>query len=309
MRCIKKIAVSCLIASTVLTGLITLAQAADRPNVIVFNENYDNDTLSSNSRIHKQVLRAVDNQLGDRGIATYDEVAVGLDQRFAAGRTRRSDAQIIENARLIKAPPIDVAVIYSIYASTQPLGYITKVRIRIEVRMLEVKTGQNLGSFQEVSPEDKDWTLPADCKRECTLEKVGEYANILGNRLGAVLGEELAWMVDGRGRQGSNSGEGVPMAYKLNFNGFSSSDMLEIEKYLVAIFSGYKSHRPIYSSERRSKIWYESSISSAKLTQNLNRMLDELNLRGTVEFSGNTVSIEKIMLRGCEQISNRDYTW
>ena len=281
-------------------GVFGQAQAADRPNVIVFNEDYDEDAVPSDSRIHRQVLRAVDTQLGDMGIATYDEVAVGLDQGFATGRTRRSDAEIIDIARSVARPPIDVAVMYTIYASAETLSYITKVRTRIEGRMLNVKTGRNLGSFQVTTP--KEWTAPVDCNRECILETIGEDARIIGNDLGAVLGEKLAWMVDGGGGQGSNAGAGMPMAYTLNFNGFTPDEMMAIEEYLV-IFSGYKSHRPIYSSARRSEIWYESSIGSAKLTRNLNRTMDELGLRGVVQFSGNTVLIEKIALRGDDRPS------
>lgn len=303
MRSITTVTTRSLMVLVACFGLAVAAQAADRPNVILFNEDHDDDSVPNNSRIHKQVLRAVDNQLGDMGIATYDETTVGLDQGFATGRTRRSDAEIIDISRSIKAPPIDVAVIYTIYASAEARDYITKVRTRIEGRILNIRTGRNLGSFQVKSPKER--TAPVDCNRECILETVGEE---LGNDLGAVLGEKLAWMVDGDGRQGSNSGEGVPMAYTLNFNGFTPNEMMKIEEYLV-IFSGYKSHRPIYSSERRSEIWYESSINSAKLTRNLNRMLAEIDLRGMVQFSGNTVLIEKITLRGGDQPASKDYAW
>jgi hypothetical protein len=277
-------------------GLHTVAFAGDEPNVLVFNEDSDKDSVPNNSRVHKRVLRAIDNQLGDMGIASYDETTVGLDQGFARGRTRRSDAEIIDISRSISRPPIDVAVIYSIYASAKATDYITKVKVRIEGRMLNVKTGRNLGAFEVNTP--KEWTAPAKCNRECILETIGEDAKIIANDLGAVLAEKLAWMVDGDGGDSSsNSSGGLPMAYTLEFNGFTPEEMMAMEEYLV-IFSGYKGHRPIYSGARRSEIWYESSIKSAKLTRNLNKMLAELDLRGLVQFSGNTVKIEKIVLRG-----------
>lgn len=280
------------------------AFAGDEPNVLVFNEDQDKDAVPNNSRIHKRVLRAIDNQLGDMGIATYDETTVGLDQGFARGRSRRSDGEIIDIARTVQRPPIDVAVIYTVYASAKATPAITKVKTRIEGRLLNVKTGRNLGSFEVSSP--KEWSAPAKCNRECILETIGDDARILGNDLGAVLSEKLAWMVDGGGSEAAG-GKGLPMAYTLEFDGFTPEEMMGIEEYLV-IFSGYKSHRPIYTGARRAELWYESSIKSAKLNRNMNKMLAELDLRGIVQFSGNTVKVEKIVLRG-KKTRSRDRGW
>lgn len=286
-------------------GFATQVFAGDRPNVLVFNEDSDEDAVPAGSRIHKRVLRAIDEQLGDMGIATYDEVTVGLDQGFAQGRTRRSDGEIIDIARSVARPPIDVAVIYTTYASVKQNAHINKVKVRIEGRMLNVKTGRNLGAFELKSP--KEWTAPVKCNRECIIETVGDDSRIIANDVGAVLAEKLAWMVDGDGSSTVNTGSkgGLPMAYTLEFDGFSQDEMMKIEEYLV-IFSGYKSHRPIYSGARRAELWYESSIGSAKLNRNLNKMLDRINLRGMVQFSGNTASIKKITLRGKKPVVNDD---
>jgi hypothetical protein len=275
-------------------GFSNVAYAGDEPNVLVLNEDYDKDSVPNNSRINKRVLRAIDNQLGDMGIAVYDETAVSLEQGFATGRIRRSDAEIIDIAKSISRPPIDVAVIYTAYASVKTLPHISKVKVRVEGRILNVKTGRNLGSFEVKSP--KEWTAPVDCNRECILEEVGDDARIIANDVGAVLAEKLAWMVDGGGST-DVGGEGIDMAYTLEFDGFTPEEMMEIEEYLI-IFSGYKSHRPIYTGARRSEIWYESAIKSAKLNRNMTKMLAELDLRGLVQFSGNTVKVEKITLRG-----------
>jgi hypothetical protein len=275
-------------------GFSNLAYAGDEPNVLVLNEDHDNDSVPNNSRINKRVLRAIDNQLGDMGIAVYDETAVSLEQGFATGRVRRSDAEIIDIAKSISRPPIDVAVIYTTYASVKTTSYINKVKVRVEGRILNVKTGRNLGAFEVKSP--KEWTAPVECNRECILEEVGDDARIIANDVGAVLAEKLAWMVDGGG-SAQAGGEGIDMAYTLEFDGFTPEEMLEIEEYLV-IFSGYKAHRPIYSGARRSEIWYESSIKSSKLNRNMTKMLAEIDLRGLVQFSGNTVKVEKITLRG-----------
>ena len=64
------------------------------------------------------------------------------------------------------------------------------------------------------------------------------------------------------------------------------------------IFSGYQSHRPTVSSATRTELWYKSSIGSAKLNRNLQKMLNHLNLKGTVQFSGNIFTVEQIILSG-----------
>jgi hypothetical protein len=178
-------------------GFATSAYAGDEPNVLVLNEDVDRDSVPNDSRINKRILRAIDNQLGDMGIKVFDETAVSLEQGFATGQTRRSDAEIIDIAKLISRPPIDVAVIYTTYASIKSTSYINKVKIRVEGRLLNVKTGRNLGSFELKSP--KEWTAPVDCNRECILEEVGDDARVIANDVGAVLGEKLVWMVDGGG--------------------------------------------------------------------------------------------------------------
>ena len=278
------------IALTASSLFVSSATAADKPNLLIMGEDADKDTVPRNSRVFKRVLAAVTDQMNQVGFDVYDETAVTLDN-FKQGRTRRTDAELIDIARSIQRPPIDVAVFYSIYASINKKSYTSKVKVRIEGRMLHAKTGQFLGNFEEISP--REWNAPADCTRECVLEIVGKYSKILANELGAVLAEKLAWLAN----PGVDSDhEGIPNAYTLIFDNFTPEEMLDIEEYLV-IFSGYKSHRPIYSSQTRAELWYESDIKSAKLNRNLTKMLERLDLRGVVKFSGNTYTIKKITLR------------
>jgi len=270
------------------------AAAADKPNLLVFGEDVDSDAIPRDSRVFRRVLSSLQEQLSDKGFDVFDETAVTLDN-FAQGRTRRSDAEIIDIAKTVKRPPIDVATIFTIYASARDVGHTTKVRVRIEGRLLQVKTGQHLGAFEVKGPPE--WNAPAKCNRECIVESVGDYAKTLGNDLGAVLAEKLAWMVEGHTGTVSGTGSALPTAYNLVFDGFTPDEMMKIEEYLT-IFSGYKTHRPGYTSATRAEVWYESSISSARLNRNIQRMLAELDLRGTVQFSGNTYTVQKITLRG-----------
>ncbi len=267
--------------------------AAEKPNIMIMGDDADRDTVPRNSPVFRRVLDALSNQLNEEGFDVYDETAVTLDA-FAQGRTRRTDAEIIDIARLAKRPPIDVAVIFQIYASADQLTYTTKVKTRISGRLLAVKNGQRLGNFEVDSP--REWVAPATCPRECILEVVGTKSRILANDLGAVLTEKLARLV----ARGDNVADfergGIPRAYSMVFDGFNETDINDIEEYLV-VFSGYKRHRPTYSSPRRHEIWYESDISSGRLNRNLKKMLEHLDLRGTVTFSESTFSVKKITFR------------
>jgi hypothetical protein len=279
--------------AVLIASFSTTLFAGDNPNLLVMGEDADKDTVPRNSRVFKRVLDALNEEMHNAGFNMFDETAVTLGD-FAQGRSRRTDAEIIDIARSVRRPPIDVAIIFQIYASAKELDYTTKVKVRMSGRILNVKTGQRLGNFEVDTPQE--WGAPAKCNRECILEVVGDYSKTIASDLGAVLSEKLAWMVEGDGT-GEAAGESqMPMAYSLVFDGFTPEDMLSIEEYLV-IFSGYQSHRPVYSSARRSELWYESTIKSAKLNRNLQRMLAELDLRGMVRFSGNTYSIKKITRR------------
>jgi len=292
---------------TLTIGLVMVAMssayAGDRPNLLIMGEDADDDTVPRDSRVFKRVINAVTNQMHDIGFDVYDETAVTMDH-FVQGRIRRDRQELIDIGRSIRQPPIDVVVSFSIFASMIDKGYTNKVQARIEGQMVQVNSGKFLGNFEVKSP--KVWTAPADCNRECVLEVVGDYSKILANDLGAVLGEKLAFLVDGSIGEVDGSGNGSMVTdYNLIFDNFSADDMMDIEEYLV-IFSGYKTHRPTYSSARRSEIWYQSGIKSAKLQRNLNKMLERLKLRARITYSGNTFTVEQTVARTKKKVVSGD---
>jgi hypothetical protein len=159
-----------------------------QPNIIIMGEDADKDTIPRNSHIFKRVLDALVNEMNDEGFNVYDETAVTLDN-FAQGRIRRTDAEIIDIARSVKRPPIDVAVIYAIYAHAQERGYTNKLHVRIAGRLLNVRSGRRLGNFEVEMPEPAN--VAPNCGRNCVLEAVGRDAGALGRDLGAVLAVKL----------------------------------------------------------------------------------------------------------------------
>ena len=264
----------------------------DRPNILIMGEDADDDSIPRNSRVFKRVLNAVSKQVQEMGFDVYDESAVTLDH-FKQGRVRRSKDELIAIGRSVRKPPIDVVVIFRIFASIKDKAYVQKVTAHIEGQMIQVNSGKVLGNFEVKSPHNV-WTAPAECSRECVINVVGDYSKILANDLGAILAENLVSIHNGSAGESMPSGIGTKMAtdFSLVFDNFSSQMMSEIEEYLV-IFSGYKAHRPTYSSARRFEIFYQSTIASAKLQRNLNKMLEQLELGVRLTFSGNTFTMEQ----------------
>ena len=271
--------------------------ALEKPNMLIMGEDADTDTVPRNSRVFNRVLNALSNQLHDNGFNVYDETAVSLS--FAAqGRVRRTDAEIIDIARSVARPPIDVAVIFQIYASAEELSYTTKVRTRISGRVLHVTSGRRLGNFEVESPQE--WVAPVDCPRECILEVVGANAKILAQDLGNVLVRKISPLFKDSEVSitfSESSSSQLPNPYTLVFANFcDDADVLEIEEYLVA-FSGYRHYRPIRALQCNHEYWYESHANSARLLRNIKKMMDHLDIDARVTFSGGVFPAEKITSR------------
>jgi|TARA_B100000315_G_scaffold75290_1_gene68917 hypothetical protein len=285
-------AVAAVLIPVIGISLASPSYAADKLNLLIMGEDADKDTVPRNSRVFKRVLDALSNQLHDEGFDVFDETAVTLEN-FAQGRVRRTDAELIDIARSVKRPPIDVMVMFGIYASARELSYTTKVKTRVSGRMLQVQTGQRLGNFEVESP--KQWNAPKSCSRECLLEVVGKNSRILASDIGAVLAEKLASLEDGDG-EAKGGGSALSQGYTIIFDGFSTDDMIDIEEYIV-VFRGYKNHRPISETMRQSEIWYETTSGSARLTRNLKKMIQRIGVSARVAFSGNEYSVKKITKR------------
>ena len=275
------------------------SMALENPTVVIFGEDADQDTIPRNNRVFRRVFDALSEALNNEGFDVFDETAITLDT-MSQGRVRRTDAEIIDVARTVTKPPIDIAVIFAIYAHTDVLEYTTKIKTRIAGRLLQVQTGQRLGNFEVTSPQS--WNASTECDRDCILETVGRYSKILGQDVGAVLAEKLLALT------GIDAPESTSLPHVIDryceltnkfvliFDGFSRHDMLDVEEYLV-VFRGYQRHRPTYSGERHTELWYETCSGSARLDRNLVKMLDRLDMRGRVAFSGNEFTVQKINLR------------
>lgn len=268
------------------------SHGADAPNVIIIGEDGDRDTIPRNNHVFKIVRDGLGNRLLDSGFAVYDETAVAPGG-FAQDRKERSDAEIIDMARAIDRPPLDVAVIFSFYARAREYSYTTKVGTRMTGRLLNLTTGQRLGSFEVRSP--RALRAATDCDRDCILELVGQSAKRLSRDLGTLVAERLAAVMEAppvRAGAGLPAGPGLRSAYTLVFDGFSSAEVSEMEEYLV-VFTGYAHHRPVSAGLRHQEYWYETKSTRGRLNRNLGKMLEHLRLGGHVSLAGNTFTVRK----------------
>ena len=259
-------------------------QAADAPNILIMSEDADDDSIPRYNRIYEQVQDAITNQLIQKGFTVVDETAATLDTS-AQDQVKRADPELIDIARSIKSPPVDVALIFTIYASMEEKNANNIIHTRIMGRLLGVKASTRLGNFEVVSPNT--WRVAKSCDRECVIEFAGDKAKILSQDLGAVL----AGLVDARlvsnGQSGSIADNsetgGLPTAYTLVFDNISADEMHDIDSYLVT-FKGYEHHRTIEAMMMHHEVWYETSIDSARLTRNLQIMLEHLGMKGRVVY-------------------------
>ena len=271
------------------------AQTAGRPNVLAIGEDADIDTVPRNNRAFDRVLRAIQDKMNEAGFNVYDETAVTLGM-LAQDRVRRDDGEVIEVCRAVRTPPLDVAVIFSIWPNSRQTDIATYVSARVDGRLINCRSGQFLGHFEQ---QFDNVTLPRDCRRECVLESVGDQAKVIGRDVAHVLARKLEWLLTAAPPPLPDpvpDGDGLPMGFTLVFDNFTASDIDALEEYLAA-FGGYRAHRPIDASPTRQRIWYETTSGDAKLRRNLSRMLDYEGVEAVVSFSGNTFTVEKIGLR------------
>ena len=299
------VAITVVLAIATLMAASSPAVAGEKPNLLIMGEDFDKDTVPRDSRIFRRVLASVSNQLGDDGYDVFDETAI-TNEQFKQGRTRRSDAEMIDIARRVQRPPIDIVVFYSIYASAEDTGYTTKIFTRIEGRMLDVRTGRRLGNFEVASPQN--WQATSPCSRECILEAIGDASKTLGNDLGDVLSEKLWPIVNGDAEYAGSAESDLDTAYTLIFDNFSSDEMLEIEEYLI-LFSDYRTHRPTYQSATRSEIWYETGARATVMSRNLQKMLDAVGMNARVQYADNTFKVQRVTTRGERRPSPSEIDW
>lgn len=277
------------------SGQFDAGRRADHA-ILIMAEDADPATVPADSRISRRVLDEFASQIAAYGFSVFDETALTFDTRLPGG-ARRSDAELIDIARAIRRPPIDSIALFTIQADRQDRPHTSKLRVRVSGRLLDARSGQRRGNF-ELSDTGN---LRPDCIGPCFAETVGDIARVMGREVADVLASKLDVRFSARpaprpeiATSGRDDG-GLVRGMTLTFDDFSIVEMQDIERYL-AIFSGYRSHRPVSSFHRHFEIWYESAIGDGRMRRNLDRMFEELGLQARISFAGGDYHIRQIRL-------------
>ncbi len=280
------------------------ALAGGKPNIIVVGADSDPASVRHDSRVHARAASALSDQLHEAGFDVFDAVNL-LPQQ--ASRARRTDREIVIAARQAKRPPLDIGVIFSTYTKSRENDYGIWLGARVAGRMLNVRTGQLLATFELTSPKLR--RAPSACTRPCLMEIIGREAQILARDMGAALAEKLIWVSDpgpASPRKAQPPIASVTNGYALVLDGFTPEDITGIEEYLV-VFRDYTRHRPVRVGGRHHEFWYESRASSGRLYRNLKKMLAHMGVRGRIDFAGNVFTIAKISQRAQRGFEKGDW--
>ena len=282
-------------------------------NMLAMGEDADEDSVPRGNRIYNRVIQALNEELNVRGFQVFDETAVAMNVT-EPGRVRRRDAELIDVARAVQAPPLDVIAVFTIYASARDSSFSDVVRpaIRIPGRLLNVRTGQQIGSFEVTGLELPP--LPVNCDRECLLERVGDEARLLAADLADALATKLEGFAAAPAAAApltsvapatggsvtatapSNECTGLPTAFVIRFEGFDSTEIGALEEYVNA-YSCVAGVRPVRASARSAEYWYETRADSARVNRNLRLTLEHMGVSGQVRFSGNAFVVSKVATR------------
>jgi hypothetical protein len=268
-----------------------------------------------------------------KGFQVYDETAAGM-MVTEPGRIKRKDFELIDTARAMTRPPIDVILVFQIYVSAKKSIYGDTFRpdVRVAGRLLGVRSNQMLGTFEaggdlELPPLPRTCFVPGPTPdRECLLEKVGMEARSVAGAVGQALSEKLAAYLrtdyprGGAEIDRADAGGPPPVEREvrgpvvreaigdpagcraMGFGGnpfvlrFRDFDSREINRLeeYMTAFRCYEHHRPIRCDPVVCEYWYETSSDQARLQRNLRIAIEYLGVEGQVSSSGNTILIQKI---------------
>lgn len=256
-------------------------------NVMIMVDDGSADALPRGHQGVRRLVNAVADGLNDAGVNVYDESATTLDD-FGGSSLRRDKAMLIDIARSQRKADLDFVVLLTAEAVVRDRDHGKVISSRVYGQTIAVDSGKVAGNLNSSGARQN---APKSCSRLCVNDKIAE--SVLRTE-GDIIAGVLSDLPVSYSRKVEPVKQFQPRIkdYVLVFEGFSQSEMNDVDEYLV-IFSGYDDMRITDSEYRYTEIWYESSIAEAKLQRNLNRMLREMSVNATVSAKRNEFVIEK----------------
>jgi hypothetical protein len=284
--------------TSLITACATPQVSCDKKSlsVILVGENSESDNVAFDGQVFNRVSASLASNLAGKGYKVNDarQLMKTYPEYFDREVIEHKDASLTDLVRSLKGPSIDLIAIVSINSKVHEKQYHTNVTSGIDIRLLDVSTAKRIDNFAIDSSSET--SIRPNCKDECLDQAIVDNARPITLEVATVINEKL--QCAGGGNRGfDNSSGGFSTAYSIVLDGFTTAEAHTIENYLEE-FGGYESLRVTYSGERRAEYWYQTSMKSAVLNRNINKILQAIDVRGLVQFSGNTYNVKKISLRG-----------
>lgn len=157
----------------VATGAEAAAAVAGEGNLLIMADDGDAASLRRDDPGLAAFVEALADRLGEAGWRMFDETAVTVGN-FRQGRLRRSDAELVEIARMIPKPPVDTVVMAAVFARLQPAGPAMKLEVRAMAKVLDVCSGRRIATVERRPAED--WRLWPSCQGACAAAETARVA-------------------------------------------------------------------------------------------------------------------------------------
>jgi hypothetical protein len=225
--------------------------------------------------------------MNTRGFDIYDETAACMEIT-EAGRVRRKDTELISVIRQCAAPaipgmrprpPIDALVIIELYITerqqSKSAGGMWLATPRVAGRVLSVRTGQHLGSFEVGG--DEIFAGPRSSDETTRMNRIGSESRLFAEQLGAALADKLGAL----NSVGPDGCAGRSQDYVITLEGFAREQVTKAEE-LMTRFGCYRAHRPLKVDAQRVQYYYATHAAESSILTNLRTLMEYLDAKGTV---------------------------
>lgn len=161
------------------------------PGLLLIGEDIDPAALERGSRPFRQLVSSLHEGLVAAGFVLADEASATLDSPARPG-VSRSKSELLDIARGIAVPPVAAVVTFAAYVDIKTAETSRSARLRVTGRLLDVKTGQDQGTFEFVTPNE--WVAPPGCTDVCAVDSLGDFMVGAAPELTVALAQKLSWL-------------------------------------------------------------------------------------------------------------------
>ncbi|KAA2235072.1 hypothetical protein [Salinarimonas soli] len=271
-----------------------LAQAPIRVNVLALGSDGEPTSVPRGHRLYARIVAQLNEALSERRFRLYDETAVTASFVDPAGG-RRTDAALVDIARAVSEPPLDVVMIFTIHASARRSSVtgLLQPQMRIAGRMLGVRDGRVLAAFS-AGADQRLPGIPGGCDPDCLLERLGDQARPIVRELAGTLSVRLEDLVAPRPAPPAPAAAaecGAPATVMIELRGFEPAEIERLEPFFGA-FRCYDRHRRMALPDGAGAIWYEARTTPERVAADVAQALGFLGLAAApAQISDGTVAV------------------